>query len=100
MKRTDRPQKASFEQSGKYWFKSLSGFCGQGILSLAYYLRGIFKKNLYRGMVSGYRQGFGVSDLRIYQGKVRGRLGSEGWSRVPVPFGCKELIWGLRMRAL
>ena len=54
MRRTDRLHKAGFEQSGDYWFKSLSGFCGQGILSLDYYLRAIFKKNLYRGMVSGY----------------------------------------------
>ena len=54
MRRTDRPQKASFEQSGDYWLKSLSGFCGQGILSLGYYLRGIFKKDLHGGMVSGY----------------------------------------------
>ena len=75
MRRTDRPQKAGFEQSGKCWFKSLSGFCGQGILSLAYYLRGIFKKNLYRGMVSGYQQGFGVPDLRIYRGKSGAGLG-------------------------
>ena len=52
--RTDRLQKAGFEQLGDYWFKSLLGFCGQGILILGYYLRGIFKKNLYRGMVSGY----------------------------------------------
>ena len=74
MRRTDRLQKAGFEQSGDYWFKSLSGFCGQGILSLGYYLRGIFKKNLYRGMVSGYQWGFGVPDLRIYQGKVRGQV--------------------------
>ena len=54
MRRTDGLQKAGFEQSGDYWFKSLSVFCGQGILSLDYYLRAIFKKNLYRGMVSGY----------------------------------------------
>ena len=74
MRRTDRLQKAGFEQSGDYWFKSLLGFCGQGILSLGYYLRGIFKKNLYRGMVSGYKWGFGVPDLRIYQGKVRGQV--------------------------
>ena len=40
--RTDRLQKAGFEQSGDYWFKALVGFCGQGILSLGYYLRGIF----------------------------------------------------------
>ena len=56
--RTDRLQKAGFEQLGDYWFKSLLGFCGQGILILGYYLRGIFKKNLYRGMVSGYQWGF------------------------------------------
>ena len=31
MRRTDRPQKAGFKQLGDYWFKSLSGFCGQGI---------------------------------------------------------------------
>ena len=24
-------------------------------------------------------------------------FGSEGWPRVRVPFGCKELIWDLRM---
>ena len=51
MRRTDGLQKASFEQSRDYWFKSLSGFCGQGILSLGYDLRGIFKKNLDGGMV-------------------------------------------------
>ena len=38
----DRPQKAGFEQSVDYWFKSLSGLCGQGVLSSGYYLRGIF----------------------------------------------------------
>jgi len=54
MRRTDRPQNAGFEQSGDYWLKSLLGFCGQGILSLGYYLRGIFKKDLHGGMVSGY----------------------------------------------
>ena len=54
MRRTDRLQKASFEQSGDYWFKSFSGFFGQGVLNLSYDLRGIFKKNLYRGMVSSY----------------------------------------------
>ena len=54
MRRTDGLQKAGFELSGDYWFKSLSGFCGQGILSLGYDLRGIFKKNLDGGMVSGY----------------------------------------------
>ena len=54
MRRTDRLQKAGFEQSGDYLFKALLGFCGQGILSLGYYLRGIFKKDLYGGMVSGY----------------------------------------------
>ena len=74
MRRTDRLQKASFEQSGDYWFKSFSGFFGQGVLSLSYDLRGIFKKNLYRGMVSGYRWGFSVPDLRIYWGKVRGQV--------------------------
>ena len=74
MRRTDRPQKAGFEQLGDYWFKSLSGLCGQGILSLGYYLRGILKKNLYRGMVSSYRWGFSVPDLRIYRGKVRGQV--------------------------
>ena len=52
--RTDRLQKAGFEQLGDYWFKSLLGFCGQGILSLGCYLRGIFKKDLHGGMVSGY----------------------------------------------
>ena len=67
-------QKAGFEQLGDYWFKSLSGFCGQGILSLGYHLRGIFKKNLYRGMVSGYRWGFSVPDLRICWGKVGGQV--------------------------
>ena len=36
MRRTDRPQMAGFEQLGDYWFKSLSGFRGQGILSLGY----------------------------------------------------------------
>ena len=74
IKRTDRPQKASFEQSGDYWFKSLSGFCGQGILSLGYYLRGIFKKDLNGGMGSGYLWGFGIPELRIYRGKVRGQV--------------------------
>ena len=74
MNRTDRLQKAGFEQSVDYWFKSLSGFCGQGILSLGYHLRGIFKKNLYRGMVSGYRWGFSVPDLRICWGKVGGQV--------------------------
>ena len=54
MRRTDRLQKAGFEQSGDYWFKSLLGFCDQGILSLGYYLRGIFKKDLHGGVVSGY----------------------------------------------
>ena len=54
MRRTDRLQKAGFEQSVDYWFKSLSGFCGQGILSLGYYLRGIFKKEPHGGMVSSY----------------------------------------------
>ena len=54
MRRTDRLQKVGFEQSGDYWFKSLSGFCGQGILSLGYDLRRILKKNLYGGMVSSY----------------------------------------------
>ena len=54
MRRTDRLQKASFEQLGDYWFKSFSGFFGQGVLNLSYDLRGIFKKNLYRGMVSSY----------------------------------------------
>ena len=102
MRRTDRPQKAGFEQLGNYWFKSLSGLCGQGILSLGYYLRGIFKKNLYRGTVSGYQQGLGVPDLSIYWGKVRGWvLGVRaGWPRVQVPFGCKEFIWDLRMGGL
>ena len=52
--RTDRLQKAGFEQLGDYWFKALLGFCGQGILSLGYSLRGIFKTYLYGGMVSGY----------------------------------------------
>ena len=52
MRRTDRPQEADFEQSGDYWFKSLLGFCGQGILSLGYDLRGIFKKDLYGRMVA------------------------------------------------
>ena len=52
--RTDRPQKAGFEQSGDCWFKSLLGFCGQGVLSLGYDLRGIFKKDLHGGMVLGY----------------------------------------------
>ena len=83
--RTDRPQKAGFEQSGDYWFKSLSGFCGQAILSLGYYLRGIFKKNLYMRMVSGYQQGFIIPGLRIYWGKIRGQdLGV----RVGQGFGC------------
>ena len=57
-----------------YWFKSLSRFHGQGILSLGYYLRGIFKKSLYRGMVLGYWQGFSVPDLRIYGGRSGGRF--------------------------
>ena len=71
-------QKAGFEQLGDYWFKSLSGFCGQGILSLGYHLRGIFKKNLYRGMVSGYRWGFSVRSEDLL-GKGRGAgFGSEG----------------------
>ena len=48
MRRTDRLQKAGFEQSGDYWFKSLLGFCDQGLLSLGYYLRGILKKDLHR----------------------------------------------------
>ena len=46
-RRADRLQKAGSEQSGDYWFKFLSGFCGQGMLSLCYYLRQIFKKDLY-----------------------------------------------------
>ena len=54
MRRTDRLQKAGFEQSGDYWFKSLPGFCGQGLLSLGSDLRGILKKNLCGGMVSSY----------------------------------------------
>ena len=54
MRRTDRPQKACFEQLGDYRFKSLLGFCGQGILSLGYYLRVTFKKDLNGGVVSGY----------------------------------------------
>ena len=93
MRRTDRPQKAGFEQSGEYWFKSLSGLCGQGILSLGSYLRGIFKKHLYGEWcqatpedLSGEGQGAG--------------FGSEGWPRVLVSFGCKELIWNLRMGGL
>lgn len=45
-----------------------------GRVCLGYDLRGIFKKNLYRGMVSGYRRGFTVPDLRIYWGKVRGQV--------------------------
>ena len=97
MRRTDRPQKAGFEQSGDYWFKFLSGFCGQGMLSLGYYLRGIFKKDLYGRMVSGYRQGFSVPDLRIYRGKVRGQVLGV---RAGQGFGCKELIWYLRIGGL
>ena len=31
MRRTDRPQKAGFKQLGDDWFKSLLGFCGQGV---------------------------------------------------------------------
>ena len=49
MRRTDRPQKAGFEQLRNYWFKSLSGLCGQGILSLGYYLRGIFLRKTCMG---------------------------------------------------
>ena len=45
-----------------------------GRVCLGYDLRGIFKKDLYGRMVSGYRQGFSVPDLRIYQGKVRGQV--------------------------
>ena len=74
MRRIDRQQKAGFKQSGDYWFKPLTGFCSQGMLSLGNFLRGIFKKDLYGRMVSGYRQGFSVPDLRIYQGKVRGQV--------------------------
>lgn len=74
MRRIDRPQKASFKQSGDYWFKSSSGFCSQGMLSLGNFLRGIFKKDLYGRMVSGYQQGFSVPDLRIYRGRSGGRF--------------------------
>ena len=86
---------------GDYWFKSLSGFYGQGILSLGYYLRGILKKNLYGGMVSSYRWGFSVPDLRIYRGKVSGQvLGVRAGQGFGCPFGCKELIGDLRMGGL
>ena len=64
-----------------YWFKSLSKFCGQGILSLGYYLRVIFKKNIYRGMVLSYWQGFSVPDLRIYGGRWGGRFWEWGLAK-------------------
>ena len=40
----------------------------------------------------------GALDL-LGEGQGAG-FGSEGWSRVWVPFGCKELIWDLRMGGL
>ena len=70
----DRPQKASFEQSGDYWFKSLLGFCGQGMLSLGYNLRGILQKNLYGEMVLSYWWGFEVPNLMINWGKTKGQV--------------------------
>ena len=73
--RTDRLQKAGFEQLGDYWFKSLLGFCGQGILSLGYYLRGIFKKNLYRGWCQATS---GVSVSQNWR-SIGGRSGGRFW---------------------
>ena len=80
--------------SRKTWFKSLLGFCSQGILSLGYDLRGILKKNLYGGMVSSYRWGFGIPDPRIYQGKIKGqvlgvRAGQGFGYHLDANFGCK-----------
>ena len=74
MRRTDRLQKAGFEQSVDYWFKSLSGFCGQGILSLGYYLRGIFKKEPHGGMVSSYWWGLQCSRPEDRSGEDWGRF--------------------------
>ena len=75
MRRTDGLQKASFEQSRDYWFKSLSGFCSQGILSLGCDLREILKKNLYREWC-WTTDGASVSQT---QGSLRGRSGSRFW---------------------
>ena len=88
MRRRDRLQKASIEESGDYWFKSLLGFSGQGILSLGYYLRGIF-------------MGFRCPRPAGLSGEGQGAgFGSEGWPRVWVPFGYEELMWDLRMGGL
>ena len=50
--------------------------------------------------MSGYRWGFSAPDLKIIRGRLGAGFGSEGWPRVLVPFGCKELIWDLRMGGL
>lgn len=100
MKRTDGLQKAGFEQSGDYWFRSLSGFCGQGILSLGYDRRGIFRKT-WTGEWCQATDGASVSQTRGSLGEGQGAgFGSEGWPGVRVPIGCKELIWDLRMGCL
>ena len=80
-------------------FKSLSGFCGQGVLSLGYYLRGILRKT-GTGCGVWLLRGFAVPDWRAHRGKTGAGFGSECWPGVRVPFGCKELMWDLRMGSL
>ena len=100
MERRDRPQKADFGQSGDYWFKSFLGLCGQGILSVSYDLRGILKKNLY-GEWCRVLMGLRCPKPEDLSEEDQGAgFGSEGWPRVRVPFGCKELMWDLRMGGL
>ena len=51
--------------------------------------------------MSGYRQGFGVPRPEYLSGEGQeAGFGSEGWPKVRVPFGCKELIWDVRMGGL
>ena len=75
MRWRDRPQKAGFGQSGDYWFKPLSGFCSQGILSLGCDLRGILKKNLHRE----WCWATGGASVSQTWGSIGGRSGSRFW---------------------
>lgn len=89
-------------QLGDYWFKSLSGFCGQGILEFGLLLeRDSLRKTCMGEWCLAIIGASSCPRPRIYQGKGQGTgCGIEGWPRVQVPFGCKELIWDLRMGGL